>query len=45
MVESFPFRMSRVLWPTVVYYGLGEWTVPLSLAQMIDSTEGVEDPC
>ena len=30
--------------PIVVYYGLGEWTVPLSLVEMIDATEGVDDP-
>ena len=30
--------------PIVVYFGLGEWTVPLSLVEMIDATEGVADP-
>ncbi len=30
--------------PIVFYHGRGDWTAPLSLAEMIDAPEGVEDP-
>ena len=30
--------------PLVFYHGRGEWTVPLSLAEMIDTPDGVDDP-
>ena len=30
--------------PLVFYHGLGEWTVPRSLAEMIDAPDGVDDP-
>ena len=30
--------------PLVFYHGLGEWTAPLSLAEMIDVPDGVDDP-
>ena len=30
--------------PVVFYHGRGAWTAPLSLAEMIDAPEGVDDP-
>ena len=30
--------------PVVFYHGHGTWTAPLSLAEMIDAPEGIDDP-
>ena len=37
-------RKLPMILPLVFYHGLGEWTVPLSLAEMIDAPDGVDDP-
>ena len=37
-------RKLPMILPLVFYHGLGEWTVPRSLAEMIDAPDGVDDP-
>ena len=37
-------RKLPMILPLVFYHGRGEWTVPLSLAEMIDTPDGVDDP-
>ena len=37
-------RKLPMILPLVFYHGRGEWTVPLSLVEMIDTPDGVDDP-